>query len=284
MHATYVVIVFSLLLWFILYESGRQQRTMGMFSKSEGAKGKGNPSANSPLRQSDNGSQFLYSDSASPAAQSMAKYYSAKAATSAALQAELESTKRAAQLQREASGRQRQGRLCSPGRLWMHILTACQIGVALGLIGVVVGCLTEHEQTKVTPEEEDSPPVSTTVCYATTRSFNACQYSIWASALSIVFSVTISLMNICCPRRRYALCLSLESLLGLIGTGWWIAAGVTGVVLAGEATELPKDDCRMAAWILCFANAVFFGLSFLTSTAGCCITCCGMREDDDQLV
>lgn len=184
---------------------------MGWFRSSNG--GKSADVASSPVRQ--NSGFASEPRTPSPSAKSIASYYEQKAATSAALQAELESVKHASK--RNASTSRGSG-ICAPGRVWMHLLTATQIGIALAIIGVVYGGLMETQSE--TPSDGGAP-VSTTVCYATSRSVNACAYSIWAAGASIVLSVVISLMNVCCPRRNASFCLSVEAVLGLVGSAWW---------------------------------------------------------------
>lgn len=242
---------------------------MGIFRSSEG-KGKAAPEP--PPKYSY--AQFLATGGTpSPAALSAAANYSTKAASSAALQAQIESSR--FRQQKEV----RRKRRCAPGRVWMHVLTVLQIAVAIGVIGVVAGCL--NKQTEVTVAD-GSPPAQMSVCYATTRSVDICWYSYWAAACSIAVSLTISLFNICCPRRKVAFCLSIETVLGLVGAAWWCGSAIAELVLANEANaaNLPYSTCRTVSWILCWVNAGLFTLSFLTSAAGCCAACCGFNDDD----
>lgn len=185
---------------------------MGFFSKKDDA---AKVDAKSPVHRTYSG--VGAGRQPSSAAKSMATYYERKAASSAALQAELESVKRSSSRNNHSS----KSRMCSPGRIWMHLLTVTQIGIAVAIIGVVYGGLMETESVSTDANGESGAHVSTTVCYGTTRSVNVCSYSIWASGASIVLSVVISLMNCMCPRRNYTFCLSVEALLGLVGAAWW---------------------------------------------------------------
>lgn len=160
------------------------------------------------------------------AAANTAASYSSKSANSAAMQVQLESSKKRPSFASPPPVRHTR---CSPGAMWMHLLTLCQLLGAAGVIGVVAICLNKREQFPATTTSGNSTlPITASVCYATTRTVNACLYAYWAGAASIALSIIISAMNICCPRRRYALCLSFEAVLGLLGTAWWIAAAVTG--------------------------------------------------------
>jgi hypothetical protein len=91
----------------------------------------------------------------------------------------------------------------------------------------------------------------------------------------------IAIMNMCCPGRRHVFCLSIEALLALVGFCWWVAAGISEVVLGKEAdnANLSGGTYRSVLWILCFVNAGLFALSFFTSAVGCCAACCGMVDD-----
>ena len=209
----------------------------------------------------------------STAAVNTAAMYSQRAATSAALQAEIESCKR------PQSSRRNSRKLCAPGRIWMHILIISQIAVAIGIIAVVAASLDKQQEVTTT---EGQPPTTVSVCLATTRSVNICSYAYWASGASIALSLIISLMNICCPGRKHSFCLSMEALFSLFGAAWWTASAITNMVLTNEANnaQLEGSTGRMVLWILCWANAGLFGLSFLTSAVGCCAACCGMVDDD----
>jgi len=217
--------------------------------------------------------------SPSPAAVNTAAQYSTKAASSAALQVELESSKRRSNVSGSSSRRSNRGRLCSAGRVWMHVLTVLQLITAAGVIGVVAGCLNRSQEA---PSGSTGEPASYSVCYATTRSVNICFYSYWAAAASMVLSITISTMNICCPGRRSGLCLSFEAILGLLGAAWWTAAAVTDLIFSNEANSagLPYTTCRTVTWILCWANAGLFALSFISSWCSCCAACVGGSDDD----
>ena len=74
----------------------------------------------------------------------------------------------------------------------------------------------------------------------------------------------------------------MEALFSLFGAAWWTASAITNMVLTNEANnaQLEGSTGRMVLWILCWANAGLFGLSFLTSAVGCCAACCGMVDDD----
>ena len=198
---------------------------MGLL-KSKGDKSKAPEAA--PIKKY-NYAQFLAGEGApSSAAVNTAAQYSGKAASSAALQVELESSKKA---RRGATLPQvARSRVCSPARVWMHMLTILQVLIAGAIIGVIAGCL--NKQQAVPPavgaaNANASLPASYSVCYATTRSVNICWYSYWAAALSMGVSLAISAFNVCCPRRRHAFCLSFEALLGLVGCAWWIGSAVT---------------------------------------------------------
>lgn len=170
--------------------------------------------------------QFLATGGApSAAAANTAAHYSGKAAASASMQAQLESRKPSS---RRGDFGPRKSRRCGPGRVWMHILTVLQIAVAIGLIALVASCLNRQTEVAVA---EGQPPQTVSVCYATTRSVDICWYSYWAAAASIAVSVTISMLNFCCPRRTIVICLSVEALLGFIGAAWWTGSAIAGMCL-----------------------------------------------------
>ncbi len=253
---------------------------MGFFGKNskEEAKGK---SFSEPRKY--NYQQFL-ADGAqqpSPAAVNTAAMYSQRTASNALRQAELESSKSKKSLSIQTPSRRRRSRRCSPGRVYMHCLTVLQIAVAVGVIVVVAVGL---NKTQEIPVAEGQPLQSTSVCLATTRSANLCLYAYWAAGISILVSLLISVMNLCCPGRRHACCLSIEALLALLGAMWWTAAGITEVVLGNEAdsANLSGGTYRTVLWILCFVDAGLFALSFFSSAVGCCAACCGMVDDDDD--
>jgi len=202
--------------------------------------------------------------------------YSDRTASSALRISQLESSKSAAA--RGSPSSKKKSKRCSPGRIWMYILTALQIAAAVGVIIVVAVGLNKTEDV---PVAEGQPPVSTSVCLATTRSANLCMYAYWAAGISILVSLMIALMNMCCPRRRHACCLSIEALLALLGFCWWAAAGITEIVLGSEADDanLAGGTYRTALWVLCFINAGLFAFSFFTSAVGCCAACCGVVDD-----
>jgi hypothetical protein len=283
---------------------------MGLFKSAAAAPATAPAPASSSIKKY-NYAQFLEQGKPNPAVVQAAAGYSSRAATSAALQVELESNKKKRTRPSRVSG-------CA---FWMHLLSLAQIAVAVGVIAVVAACL----------DREQAPPAGTapataqgaalqvtyTVCYATTRATNTCFYSYWASAISIAVSVLISSMQVCCPRRQRAACLSLEALLGGLGAAWWLAAGVTGapssrsgrssepalqranrrlftrhtphawgadLIFSNEANGagLPYSGCRTATWALCFANAALFALSFISSAASCCAARGGNADDDDD--
>ncbi len=91
-------------------------------------------------------------------------------------------------------------------------------------------------------------------------------------------------MNMCCPERRHAFCLSIEALVALLGACFWLAAAISEVILGNEADDANLDGgtYRTVLWILCFVNAGLFALSFFTSAAGCCAAACGIVDDDDD--
>lgn len=226
-----------------------------------------------------NYAQFLANDGQpSTAAVNTAAMYSQRAATSAALQAQVESSKRPL----GPPSRRQSRRMCAPGRIWMHMLTMFQIAVAVGVIAVVAASLEIQEEVEGI---EGQPPTTVSVCLATTRSVNICSYAYWASGASIALSLLISVMNLCCPGRKHAFCLSLEALCALIGAAWWTASAITTIIFAKEADNagLEGGTSRMVLWILCWVNAGLFGLSFLTSAAGCCGAWCALVDEDDDL-
>ena len=172
---------------------------MGLLSKNKDA-----ASDKSTEARKYNYQQFLSQggQQPSPAAVNTASMYSQRSANSAARQAELESSKQVVSTSRKRSTR------CAPTRVYMHVLVALQISVAVGVIVVVA---TGLSVTQEVPVAEGQPPASTSVCLATTRSANLCNYAYWAAGISILVSLMISVMNLCCPRRRNACCLSIES-------------------------------------------------------------------------
>jgi hypothetical protein len=117
----------------------------------------------------------------------------------------------------------------------------------------------------------------------TTRSLNACWYTYWVAGVSISLSILISVISVCAPARRNTCCMSIESVLGLLGCAWWIAAGVTDLVFAQEANDanVPYEECRMVSWILGFTNAALFLLSFLSSFFSC-VKLCGRKGELDM--
>jgi hypothetical protein len=257
--------------------STEQSTKMGFLGKKtkEGASDK---SAMEPRKY--NYEQFLATggQQPSPAAVNTASMYSQRTASSAIRQAELESSKKGS-FSVSSNKRRRKSKMCSPGRIYMHLLTALQIAVAVGVIVVVATGLSKTEEI---PVAEGQPPVSTSVCLATTRSANLCTYAYWAAGISILVSLLISVMNMCCPRRKNAFCLSIEALLALAGALWWTAAGISEVIFGQEADDanLAGGTYRTVLWILCFVDAALFALSFFTSAIGCCAACCGMVDDD----
>jgi hypothetical protein len=217
------------------------------------------------------------------AAAATAASYRAGVADSAARQAELESAKRRGRRAPAAAppaGLPAKSVFCSAGRIWMYLICVVQMAVAAVVIAVTAACLSSTAQTTAVVDGVEVP-VTTSVCYGTTRSFNTCYWSYIAAACSIAVSGTVLLMNLLCPRRRQACCLSLEALLGLAGAAWWTAAGVAALVFANEADDagLPKSDCRLAVWALSFGAAGLFALSFLSSFFSCCAAC-GPRDED----
>lgn len=248
---------------------------MGLLSKNKDA-----ASDKSTEARKYNYQQFLSQggQQPSPAAVNTASMYSQRSASSAARQAELESSKHAV-----STPSRKRSKRCAPARVYMHVLTALQIAVAVGVIVVVA---TGLSVTQEVPVAEGQPPASTSVCLATTRSANLCNYAYWAAGISILVSLMISVMNLCCPRRRNACCLSIESLLALLGALWWTAAGIAEVILGNEANNenLSGETYRTVLWILCFVDAALFALSFFTSAVGCCAACCGMVDDDSDHV
>lgn len=133
----------------------------------------------------------------------------------------------------------------------------------------------------VLPSNLNETFVYVQVCYATTRPTNICFYGYWAATVSICLSIFISSITACNPSRRSACCMSIESLLGLIGCAWWLACGTVDVIYGDEANNanLPYSECRLVSYILAFVNAGLFLLSFLSSFVSCC-TACGKRGDD----
>jgi hypothetical protein len=217
-----------------------------------------------------------------PAAVNTAAMYSQRTASSALRQSELESSKKTLRISTSSAPRRRRSKMCSPGRIYMHCLTALQIAVAVGVAIVVSVSLSKTEDV---PVAEGQPPIPQSVCLASTRSANLCVYAYWAAGISILLSLLISIMNLCCPERRHACCLSIEALVALLGACFWLAAAISEVILGKEADDANLDGgtYRTVLWILCFVNAGLFMLSFFTSAAGCCAAACGIVDDDEGM-
>lgn len=250
---------------------------MGLFRKAEpggSAPAAPKPGAYSQFFAGAGGSQ------PSSGIESLASTYSQRAASTAALQVELESSKRAGR--RAARQRRRRRRCCSLAGCCMHLLSALQIAAAVGLIVVVAVGLTAEE---AAPVGEGQPPATVAVCLATTQGTNMCTYAYWAVGVSIAVSLAAAAVGACAPRRRSACCWSLETLLELAGTGWWTAAAIVTTVLGSEADEagLGGHQWRLARWALCWAAAALFGAAALVSGVGCCTaSCCDGEYDSDD--
>lgn len=171
-------------------------------------------------------------------------------------------------------------RRCSAGRVWQYVLAAGQVAAAVALIIVIASCL-QQTYPFTTPANLQ---VTANVCYATTSSLELCWYGYWAAALSIVLSIALVAFQLLAPRRRHVCCLTLESLLALVGVAWWAAAATTTLVYAGDANDagLPEKGCRTASWVVSYALCVLFLLSFLSSVFDACLACCRRRRGDND--
>lgn len=169
----------------------------------------------SPSIKKYNYRQYLETQSKpSDAVLNTASRYSDKVASSAALQVELENSKK----DLGSRKRERRPRACNFTRALIYLLSLLQIAGAAAIIGITAGCIDK--------EVEGSDGEKTNaLCYTLNSSINTCTYTYWACGISIALSLFILFMNLCCIGRRKMCCISIEAILNLIGAAWWIAAG-----------------------------------------------------------
>ena len=100
---------------------------MGLLSKGDSGTAKQGAPSGSIKKY--NYSQFVEEGRPSSAAVHTAAGYGSRVASSAALEMQLESSKRRANLgQLGADPRRKRSILCAPGRIWMHVLSLGQVG------------------------------------------------------------------------------------------------------------------------------------------------------------
>lgn len=202
------------------------------------------------------------------ALQTAAKYGD-KVASSAALQADIESNSK-----RSSTKTVKRHATCSFVRVIFIFLCILQI---LGAAGVIVVTATQLDQTVVA----DDGSSSKAYCYLLSSSVNTCTYTYWAGGISIAVSFVLLLFNAACSGMRGHCCLSIEAILAMCGVIWWIGAGTVSVITSDNASEqgLEEKNARVALYITCFVIGGLFGGTGLLSCFGCCCSCCRDRKD-----
>lgn len=201
---------------------------MGLLKKSDSSVSK--KYEPTPSIKKYNYRQYLESQSKpSEAILNTASKYSDKAASSAALQIQLESETK----KRNPSERKRRS-FCGFGRVWFQLLALLQVLGAVAVIAITAGCIDKNIDASLTNNTNATSVSTNALCYTVNSSVNTCTYIYWSSGISIILSVLLALWNMCCAGKRGKCCVSMEAFIALLGCAWWIAAGTVGMCYIGS--------------------------------------------------
>lgn len=242
-----------------------KKNSNGSFMSKQGS---GTPTKS--MKKYDYRSYLESSVAPSDMAMQTAAKYGDKVASSAALQADIESNSR---LESMRSVRRRQ--TCSIVRATFILLCLLQI---CGAAAVVVVTATQLDTTVVAADGSSSKAY----CYLLNSSVNTCTYTYWAGGISIAVSFVLLLFNSACSGKRGHCCLSIEAILAICGVIWWIGAGTVSVITSDNASSqgLGEETARLALYIICFVVGGLFAGTGLLSCFGCCCRCCRDSKED----